>query len=58
MNANRNNIESVPREMGNLINLNLLVIRKNDFKTVPVEVCDLSTNYGTRIFMDQNVDCQ
>lgn len=56
-NAHRNNIDAVPKEMGNLVNLNLLVLRRNDFNTIPSEICDLATNYGTRIFLDGNVDC-
>ena len=56
-NAQRNNIDVVPKEVGNLINLNLLVLRRNDFNTIPSEICALATNYGTRIFVDGNVDC-
>ncbi|PKV51195.1 leucine rich repeat (LRR) protein [Aquimarina sp. MAR_2010_214] len=53
-----NVLSSIPSQIGNLTNLDVLFLRNNSLTTIPQAVCNLRTNYGTAIYIDQGVTCQ
>lgn len=53
-----NSLSSIPTEIGNLTNLERLWLTNNNLTSVPQAVCDLKTNYGTDLLVDDGVACQ
>lgn len=51
-------LNSLPEEIGLLTSLTNLYINGNGFSTIPKEICDLETNYGTEIFKDADATCE
>lgn len=53
-----NSLASIPAEIGNLTSLERLWLTNNNFTSVPKAVCDLKTNRGTDLLIDDGVNCQ
>ncbi|WP_103867540.1 DUF5018 domain-containing protein [Aquimarina sp. I32.4] len=55
---NSNTLTSIPAQIGNLTKLTSLSLSENpNLNTIPQQVCDLTTNHGTKITKDDGTTC-
>lgn len=54
---NYNNINSIPIEISELINLEDLFIYGNNYTSIPQAICDMETTYGATIYKTYGVTC-